>query len=155
MREVIDVKKTYYANGALRKISEEYKDGGSYHKRYKNDGLLSDEFWYFNDKPSVHRRLHHFDNGNISYERWELNSLPLFHNKHREDGPAVTDYYKSGKIKIQEWYLNGKLHREDGPAFIKRFPNGRLEYEKWYLNGQLHRKMALQKLNITPSATGT
>ena len=136
MKEVIDVKKTYYEDGILSTIREEYKDGGRYHRWYNRDGYLYDEIWDFKDKPSVRRSLSRFNNGNISYERWDLG---FGSTRHREDGPAVTDYYKSGKIKIQEWYLNGKLHREDGPAFIKGFPNGRLEYEKWYLNGELHR----------------
>ena len=49
------------------------------------------------------------------------------------------EYYSSGKIESEQWYLNGKLHREDGPAYIKYLYSGELWIKEWYLNDQLHR----------------
>ena len=44
---------------------------------------------------------------------------------HREDGPAIIDYYGS-----QYWFLNGKRHRTDGPAVVHH--DGTLQ---WYEHG--------------------
>ena len=35
------------------------------------------------------------------------------------------EYYKPDKIKKEEWYLNSKLHREDGPAIIEYYKSGK------------------------------
>jgi hypothetical protein len=53
---------------------------------------------------------------------------------HREDGPAVIEYYKNRNIKYEDYYLNGKQHREDGPAGITYYENGNIFYEAYYLN---------------------
>jgi len=34
-------------------------------------------------------------------------------------GAAVIFYNDDGKVKIEEYYINGKNHREDGPAYIE------------------------------------
>ena len=40
-----------------------------------------------------------------------------------------------GKIKQELWYLDGKLHRVDGPAIIQYYKSGKKQGEIWYLNG--------------------
>lgn len=86
-------------------------------------------------------------------QRWMQNNV-----LHREDGPAITIYYKNGEYherwyknnvqhrddgpavyfscdKTEEWWRNGVLHREDGPAVI--VPN---KFQEWWENGKLIRK---------------
>ena len=58
---------------------------------------------------------------------------------HREDGPAFIEYYYSGSIFWEEWYINGVKHREDGPAFIEYNNDGSIFCEIWYWCGMQHR----------------
>jgi antitoxin component YwqK of YwqJK toxin-antitoxin module len=55
-----------------------------------------------------------------------------------ENGPAVIYYYKNGQIKSQSWYINGIIHNVNGPAYIDYYKNGKIEYQAWYINGILH-----------------
>lgn len=56
------------------------------------------------------------------------------------DGPAKTQYYKTGRIQYEVWYANNKLHREgDVPASIYYDYNGNIESKIWYINGNEHR----------------
>ena len=50
------------------------------------------------------------------------------------------EYYPSGRVQSEHWYLNDQQHREDGPAWIEYWPNGRVKVETWYLNDQRHRE---------------
>ena len=52
----------------------------------------------------------------------------------------AAEYYESGAIKSQEWYLNGKRHREDGPANIYYYESGAIWYQRWCVNGEYHRE---------------
>ena len=53
---------------------------------------------------------------------------------HRVDGPADIFYYELGIIKQEYWYINGLYHRIDGPAYISYYESGKIEEEIWYLN---------------------
>lgn len=54
---------------------------------------------------------------------------------HRDDGPALIEYYPSGKIYSEKWYQNGVLRKE-----ISYWSNGSKKQEVWYNEtGQLHR----------------
>ena len=64
----------------------------------------------------------------------------MYGKEHRDSEPAIIYYYKSGKIKSEEWYLNGNEHRTDGPAFITYYESGKVRAKCWYLNSQLHRE---------------
>jgi hypothetical protein len=87
---------------------------------------------------------HKEKNGN---EKWYFNG-----QLHREDGPAITDFFvsewylKGKKHRVggpavehysgnKEWWLNGEYHREDGPAI--EWPG---VFKQWRLNGKLHRE---------------
>ena len=49
------------------------------------------------------------------------------------------EYYKSGKIWREYYYLQGQYHRIDGPAYIYYFESGKIEREYYYLQDQCHR----------------
>lgn len=65
------------------------------------------------------KHVEYCENGEIkreiiySSDKWTLNG-----KVHRVDGPAYTEYRSDGKIKSEEWYLDGK---ELSP----------LEFENW------------------------
>ena len=72
---------------------------------------IEKEFYNFSDSGDVLRELYCLSN-----------------NLHREDGPAEIKYYKSGKIRAEEYCLNDKCHhREDGPAVIWYYESGEIE----------------------------
>jgi len=48
------------------------------------------------------------------------------------------NYYKSGKVEYEGYFINGKLHRPDGPAYIGYCESGKIEFEGYYINGEHH-----------------
>ena len=62
------------------------------------------------------------------------------------DPPDHIEYYTTGEIDSERWYLNNQLnqenqlHREnDKPAVIHYDENGEIERESWHLNGEFIR----------------
>lgn len=55
--------------------------------------------------------------------------------RHRYGGPASIDYYEDGKVRVEYYVIEGKPHREDGPSTIIYSPNGCVRDEFYYLNG--------------------
>lgn len=47
----------------------------------------------------------------------------------------IVTYY-TGKPKEEIYHCNGKIHREDGPAVTWYFRSGKVEAEFWYLNNE-------------------
>ena len=79
--------------------------------------------------------IKYWASGLKDHEIWYQNR-----KKHREDGPAVIEYYTCGKkIQSEYWYLKGKRHRTDGPARLTYNLSGDIEFKEWYLNGKCHR----------------
>ena len=59
-------------------------------------------------------------------------SYHLNNNLHREDGPAVEEYYPNGNKKMEIWGINGEHFRKDGgPTYIQYYSDGTSEYEMW------------------------
>ena len=56
---------------------------------------------------------------------------------HREDGPAYIWYYDNGDVAYKGYYINDLRHREDGPASIGYDKNGSVKYTEYWLNGKL------------------
>ena len=71
-------------------------------------------------------------NGNKQSERWP-------HNLHMMSNPSFIEYYESGKVYRESWYLNNTFHRVDGPADIWYHESGVIKIENWYTNGLYHR----------------
>lgn len=75
--------------------------------------------------------------GNKFAEFWKNDKGEL----HREDGPAITNFYENEVKRNEHWYLNDMLHRENGPAYVNFYYNdGSIEEEGWYRYGELHRE---------------
>jgi len=55
-------------------------------------------------------------------------------------GEYIVTYYSNGKIRNEEYFLNGELHRENGIAFKSWYSNGNKCNEQYFLNGELHRE---------------
>lgn len=62
-------------------------------------------------------------------------------NLHKEDGPANTEWYKNGQLKVEEWYKYRFPHNEYAPARIWWYENGRKSKEEWWKNGKKHRSI--------------
>ena len=43
------------------------------------------------------------------------------------------------KLKVEEWYKDGKYHRLDGPAYQRWDKNGQKESEMYFKDGNIHR----------------
>ena len=68
--------------------------------------------------------------GNIIERYYMLNN-----KYHREDGPAIIDYYDNGQVVLERYYVNDKCHREDGPAIIRYDMMGNVSSIDYFLNG--------------------
>ncbi len=58
---------------------------------------------------------------------------------HREDEPAITQWYDNGVKRYEKWLRDGKLDRAEGPASTKWYANGGKSYERWLHNSKLDR----------------
>ena len=103
--------------------------------KYWSSGLKDHEIWYQNRKK-------HREDGPAVIEYYtcgkkiQSEHWYLEGKRHRNDGPALTIYSDSGEICVKEWWMSGKRHRTDGPAYIDFRTNGRIEYTIWCLNGK-------------------
>ena len=80
-----------------------------------------------------------------TYRNGKLRSVCYYKDEtkqklHREDGPAITQYYENGNKKYDKYFIEGKLHREDGPAITQYYENGNKKYDKYFIEGKLHRE---------------
>ena len=66
----------------------------------------------------------------------DFNTLTL----HREDGPAIREFYDNNELDYKAYYKNGKRHRINGPAIIVFSNDGRLCYNAYYINGKDYTK---------------
>ena len=68
-------------------------------------------------------------------EEWLIINNHLYYGYpyHREDGPALTYYYKDGTIAVERWYNIGRLRRpiEEGPAETLYYKNGNIKLKHW------------------------
>jgi antitoxin component YwqK of YwqJK toxin-antitoxin module len=83
------------------------------------------------------------------YENGKVKSQEWWINGelHNENGPSYIDYYENGQIELKSWKINGKSHNENGPAYIWYYENGEIELKSWYINGEelSNRKIIIQK----------
>jgi len=55
---------------------------------------------------------------------------------HRPKGPALIMYDKRGKIRAEEYFINGKRNRFDGPAIIMYDEDKNILLEHYYFGGK-------------------
>lgn len=83
---------------------------------------------------------------------WEENFV-----LHREDAPALIIFDHSNRLRISEWYSNGKLDsQKDQPSRIRYFEHGGIHTQEWHLNNDLHRRSgpAYLEYDFTGELTG-
>ncbi len=76
----------------------------------------------------------------ISYREWDIDYHRYKHRemwykdniKHREDGPAITEYFSDGKKQMEIWCVNGKqCNKKDYPIEIRYYQSGNKSQERW------------------------
>jgi antitoxin component YwqK of YwqJK toxin-antitoxin module len=65
-----------------------------------------------NNKPAV---ITYYPDGSVA----ELQYMHRDFGTHREDGPAIETFSRSGEMTSQSFYLRNRLHNENGPAYIR------------------------------------
>jgi hypothetical protein len=58
---------------------------------------------------------------------------------HCDDGPAILQHFKNGRLRIVSYHQHGVNHRIDGPSHTRFFSNRRIASEEYYVNGIPHR----------------
>lgn len=85
----------------------------------------------------------------FSYPSGVLEEIKWYKNDklHKDDAPAVVEYYEDGKtIRSEQWYKKGQLYRYyKDYALIKYYRDGSVMLKKKYLNGQLDGPNAIVK----------
>lgn len=91
-----------------------------------NDGYVKKEYYL-----EGQFKTEYYEDGQLKKEEWYKNGV-----LHRENGPAVVNYWLGKKKYLEEWYKGGQLHREDGPALVEYNEEGQKITEEYYLNGE-------------------
>lgn len=139
----------------------------------KNGNIYASVWWRNGERHRIGNAaemLFH-DSGNVRrIGWWKSGTVYSYLNN-----PSLTEYYKNGGIKRQDWHNGSKCysvqyynsgvilskqwldnhqyHNLIGPSYIKYFENGRKQCESWYYNGQIHRQDG--PANICYYETGT
>ena len=82
----------------------------------------------------IKKSVVYYYNGNIRYEKWHREDGEFY--LHREDGPAIINYYESGEKQYEQWWVNSKKHRIEGPAHINYYKDGTIWFEYYLINGE-------------------
>jgi len=53
---------------------------------------------------------------------------------HREDGPAITEYFSNGNIKCELYFINNTRSRFNGPTYIEYNSNGSVKHSEYWIN---------------------
>jgi len=93
------------------------------------------------------------DKGNKVKDYWGYDIAYYDIAYHRDDDPAVIQYYTDGNILAKIWYRHGMKHRKDGPAEILYTHRGSESDEKWYKRDKRHREDG--PAHITYDSRGT
>lgn len=56
--------------------------------------------------------------------------------KHREDGPAVIRWSRTGRLLVESYYQKNQLHRLDGPAVVEYTSQGSSCLTDYYVKGK-------------------
>ena len=132
----------FFKSGTLK--SEKYCINGQKHRednkpayiKYNKNGDVIYIAYYKNDK--LHNDtdaalLKYYDNGILQEEKHCLNGQYLILDCTK---PAHSVFFRSGKIKLMEYYKNYVLHRDfDMPAFISYYENGDFCTVSYFING--------------------
>ena len=129
-------------------------NGPAYSEWYP-DGMLKIERWYVDHDCRRTCLWTRYPDGNLKTEQWffgectnELFLNALFLGNHisvyserrdRTDGPAYSEWYPDGMLKIERWYVDHDRHRTDGPAYLYWNDDGTLAAEEWWMDGKQHR----------------
>ena len=79
--------------------------------------------------------LTYYSNNKVKSIVYKLNG-----QKHREDGPAIQEWYEDEQKFIEEYFIKNEYHREDGPAIQEWHENGKVFRQLYYLHDKMHRE---------------
>lgn len=77
----------------------------------------------------------YYDNGKMKSVIWFNKNDEI----HREDGPAVINYFTNGKVHYQIYLVNNVRHRIDGPSYSRFDDVGFIKTQEYYKNNVRHR----------------
>lgn len=83
---------------------------------------MSEKIEYWNEEKTEILRIEYRDeNGNL----------------HREDGPALVQYFRlaNGIVDFEVWYTNGRRNRLDGPAQLYYTVNREIAHSYFWIDG--------------------
>lgn len=102
--------------------------------------MLHSEQWVYNNMnvpgPDGFSYRSYYATGVVQAEFCDINEYGSPRSiLHREDGPALINYYDNGQIKEKRYMSNGKAHRTTGPAWIDFNKDGSVDDIAWFLDG--------------------
>lgn len=102
----------------------------------KKDRKFIKEQWTIDGK--LHRKdgpARMFKSIHETEEMWCIND-----KRHRLDGPAITRWFPSGQLWLEEWYFENKEHREENKiSSCQWYENGQIHIQGWSFHGKWHR----------------
>lgn len=136
----------YDYNGDKIITTIEYITNGKYHREHGparlflyDNGAIKEEHFYKNGEFYAEDKLtiiKYYKNGKVRSYCRQL----------KKNNINVISFKKDGSIEKECWYLDSKLHREDGPAMINYYNYWKKDTSSskpceqyWYKLGKLHR----------------
>ena len=73
----------------------------------------------------------------VDYKKLPITKEVYYKNNkiHRDNGPAVIEYYDNGNKEREYYYKDGKQHNDKGPGFISYNEDGSIKNKTYWLNG--------------------
>lgn len=113
-----------------------------WHKHYNDGSMVIVESRFGHEKPNA--LLHRLRGPAVYFvnEQDEVvnNFWYYFGDVHRDDGPAINEYYSNGNPRCLEWAFMGDYHRIGGPARWEFYANGRPRMIQWRIKGRVSNK---------------
>ena len=109
-----------------------HRDHGPASIEYYEEGLIKNKVW-FEENGKSYRSLNYYPTGELHMDSWVKDDI-----MHRDgNNPALTEYFKDGKVHFQCWIYEGDEQRkvfyyEDGSTAEKMSEGG---LQRWGRNG--------------------
>lgn len=103
-----------------------------YEVRFHNGNLSHRDAKFYKPQQTPASTIETWPDDTLKRQEWR----DIESNIHRNDGPAVIEYSKEGRVEKEEWWQHGKRHRTDGSAVTIYEGNSLVAHEEFWIAGK-------------------
>ena len=108
--------------------------------KFIKNGIIVHELWS-NRQNNLPSSIYYYNNGDIKEERWMKQRRTHRDNDLPADIKYYKKIDGVSHIKSKTWYKNDEIHRENGPALEEFYEDGKLKLQEWFLNDVRYEKI--------------